>query len=389
MRFLKKYFFRSDWVIYSLVLLLLFNHVGNYWSATIFSKWSIFLMGASIVFSYHICKRIGLIFFPLLSYLLLSGIYTSFHPLNHLTQVGSILFRQGLERDGAYTLFCVLLGSLFLASFRKEWVRPIEKSLIFTCLLSLFYTFYKWKCVPFERGAFFSGNASMHACLIAGLFPFVLQSIDDFFISPRKWQILATGVALVAIVMTDSRVGVGLLAVSLTSYWLVLYRFSWPLLVSCISGSTFIFLVGKYFSVKNYLDSGGRYIKWIQVYDWWSTHASNYFGWGLGGTFHWGSYVNMLHANPGEQISVFMWMHNDWLQTLFDLGWVGLFFTCLSYLYLLIKCRKNAAIFSSLLSFGAMGLFNYPLRLPIHATAILCIIGLGLTLKERRITHGN
>lgn len=75
------------------------------------------------------------------------------------------------------------------------------------------------------------------------------------------------------------------------------------------------------------------------------------------GTFYWiGPTLQRFHGD------LFMHMHNDWLQCLFEAGIIGLSLMVVFYCRLLWRARDSARTFIALVGVGAFGLTYYPLH---------------------------
>ncbi len=79
----------------------------------------------------------------------------------------------------------------------------------------------------------------------------------------------------------------------------------------------------------------------------------------------------------------FAWAHNDWLEFLFDYGFVGLSFALAVYFFLLYRSRSDTKIFSALLGFGVCMFFYSPLRV-ITGQIIFATIILEFYMMARR-----
>lgn len=132
------------------------------------------------------------------------------------------------------------------------------------------------------------------------------------------------------------------------------------------------------------LDSSGRYTVWRDSFKFWLNqgdslnppHIPPFFGSGIGSFFMYGPTIQLqdtLKAG-GNSREIFIWMHNDWAQILFETGYIGLLLTLLVFGVALFKSRKIPVIFSSLLTLGCLGFIQMPLRHFSFASLCLFLI---------------
>ncbi len=114
--------------------------------------------------------------------------------------------------------------------------------------------------------------------------------------------------------------------------------------------------------------SAGRVDAWFRFMYWWRDHASWLFGTGTG-TFQW-----IGPAIDGLEGKLFLQMHNDWLQVLFEGGVIGFALVFMAYVYLLVKANGRPKLFASLIGYGAFALTYHPLRFPLSALLLCCLV---------------
>lgn len=69
-----------------------------------------------------------------------------------------------------------------------------------------------------------------------------------------------------------------------------------------------------------------------------------------------------------------MQLHNDWLQILFELGFVGLVLSMGVFLGLLWRARRHPEVFALVCGLGVMGLGYHPLRHIVTQVLVVCVI---------------
>lgn len=117
-----------------------------------------------------------------------------------------------------------------------------------------------------------------------------------------------------------------------------------------------------------------RVLMWAHYFDWWLEKINPWIGTGIGG-FEWIG----LFLPSGFHNYKFYLMHNDWLQTLFETGVIGLTALIVLYAYTLTKL-KTLASQSAWLAIGATMFFYYPM----HAF-VMQVYGLMLMSEAHRV----
>lgn len=234
---------------------------------------------------------------------------------------------------------------------------------------------------------FFLNNAAADACLVAVLFPIVLRRLL-LRESLRPWArrglnscFMALPIAAVAV--SGSSTGLVALTLGVTVYGLIrsrsLYAIFGAIPCALLAGAGLYF-----FSPDIPFADSGRVKVWrdsfaffsrtmdpgaIELYRsnvdprvlWYlDLEASQAFGFGSGSYLHLSTGIQL--ANGQFAGSIFPFMHNDWLEILFNEGYVGLFLALLAGLHALLRALDRPEIFAALLTYGAIMLVQFPLR---------------------------
>lgn len=224
------------------------------------------------------------------------------------------------------------------------------------CAVGAAYVLYQFAvhtdhCAAPNSCGGFTGNESMHAGMLCVTLPFVIK-----YFARRIAQIV-TFMVVLTIFITKSRVGVGLLSAEV-ALWLVFSGRRRLLL-----GSLLPLAVGYLLLPKSLLETNGRWFTWKYAMRHWANNSDFYpFGTGLG-SFH-PIFLNIQNYFEGVAYSHWRWLHNDWLQTLFELGAVGLVLSLIVYLDALWRSRRDKFILTSLTLLGILMTMNYPLHSP-------------------------
>lgn len=125
---------------------------------------------------------------------------------------------------------------------------------------------------------------------------------------------------------------------------------------------------------ENFLNSNGRFEIWKLFMSWFSEHANIWLGTGTG-TFQW-----IGPAIQGTQKNLFLFMHNEYLQALFEQGIIGVFLFSMVLVSSLLKARQSTWLFVSLAGVCVAMLTQFPFR--YFTTQLLILVFLRLVQIE-------
>lgn len=208
------------------------------------------------------------------------------------------------------------------------------------------------------EGVGFSGflnYAGMNGVLLCLSIPFLLKK--------NLKAITALLLVAIAIILSKSSIPYGVAAIVVGSYYLCKHQFAKKMLI-CLS--LIPMFVGLLVEKATLFDSSYRFQAYKTFMGVWWRNAGHWFGTGLG-TFP--IIERPIQINTGFMVgpqTVFYWptLHSDWLQIVFETGFVGLALALLLYgesLWRLYK-KQNAQVFSMLCGIGASAIFDFPLR---------------------------
>lgn len=215
------------------------------------------------------------------------------------------------------------------------------------------------------------GNASLNGTMLAMILPFAVPVRMH-----RAWQIVPSVVICGAALVTEGVVPtMTILSCVVTMVW------GWRGIVVAMSSAVIALLAVP-------LNDNGRWHVQGMAWSWFRGRASNWFGEGPGSYAVYAPWIERYYA-PSD--SVFIWLHNDWLQILIEWGALGLLVAVGVYAYAWARAgrdRRHQA-FLAALAVGMLG--NYPWRHPL--TALVCLSGLAVVCLHRgdlrRDKHGN
>lgn len=300
--------------------------------------------------------------------------YEIFHPTNRLA-----LRLSGAE-DAALFL---LLVSCFVFC-RLAWVRVVASALVvcsFINALIIWVGFFEGY-EAYWRIGFMANNGSMDACLIATLFPFLSYRRHNWKTPwPLAWLMVPVG----AILLTQSSMGIATLAVAvsamLVAEWYQGMSHRQMYAPPVIGGFLAICSALFYVSWNEWVDTTARSLIWKASMRFWEANANHWFGMGQGTAT-----VLLPIIQKGEGVpfyhGVFVWMHSDFLQLLFEQGVVGLSLGILAALHALWRSFKSPHVFGAVAAFVFSCVANLPAHWPITALVGLTVVTLAFREKE-------
>lgn len=254
-------------------------------------------------------------------------------------------------------------------------------------LLRFFFGYFMFSClyIIYNRiflgvGAFNStgllGNASMVSCTLAVLLPLVFENLRRNFIN-GKLTCIIYGIFWIAIFCSGSSLGIGLAALS-TSGLMVIHAKTKIFAIIGIYGLAgaigYVLLGGSLFH------SSSRDIIYELSMKWWDQNANVWVGLGPGTTTILLPYIQKI--NDWSESYLYIYMHSDWLQILFEHGVLGLISALGLFFYLIHRSRHNPYLTLSIVTYGIFMICNFPMRLPLTALLGAVLVGIIPTESE-------
>lgn len=213
-----------------------------------------------------------------------------------------------------------------------------------------------WGCGMFNVGSMDAG------VIAAGLPMFLMEDVNK--------KILWVGfcICAIAILASTSATGAIVALIALTAFYS-----RKKLLYGVIAGLS---IFGVSFAIQGHelFNLSGRVAGWQSYMDWWAREAPHLTGPGIS-TFE-GIAPYLL--NKGQEI--FLYMHNDWLQILFDGGIIGFVLALAFTIQILYKARHSPALFACILGFMACMAPYAPLHFGFGQIFACSLIGFTVSL---------
>lgn len=250
---------------------------------------------------------------------------------------------------------------LFSKSMRYKVLNGIALVAVVSSVIMIYRRF-------FSLGTFsFMNNSAADASIMAVLIPIICFR-RSLWVHIDPWL---TGLCFVlpvtAILISGSSTGVVALGIMLAA-WLVsskkLKNVQGPHLIFLILVLSSLIALAIYFMGHKFLEDSGRFFTWKVSMEFWVAKANHIFG-SAGGTY--------LTLGPAVQQAAyikngvtafpqFFFMHNEYLQILFEQGAIGLTLIVAVAGTALYKARKLPWLFTSLSTYCFIALTQFPLR---------------------------
>ena len=326
-----------------------------------------------------VAKRTSWFFFPVYLYSLISGLTLFGSTFGPYIDFPSGMMRIAIEKNSAYTFIALLLSGLVLAFLPRSFKRVVPEIMVLTLLTGSAWTWLSLDRVPYERGTL-SGNASMHGCLLAGLLPYLFYCVRSI-----RLRVVFCAFVVGAIALLQAVVPIVVLAATLVAYLIShrRIRLKWITLTGAI-GLLACMIIPLFYNLDLLgVPDSGRFKVWFNVMRWWKSESSVWLGAGLGSGRSLFPYIQSVTQTTVTEF--FLWLHSDWLQSLFELGLIGMSFALVAYFYVVLRAYGRPHLFATLISLSTTALFNYPLRLPLHVAVL--VLTVWLILQARSEDH--
>lgn len=168
-------------------------------------------------------------------------------------------------------------------------------------------------------------NPAIDATLIAIILPSMFHKYKWFLVLP-----------IISIIISKSNTGLMLLGFQILCYLWATQRINRTLMIEvicCFGGVTGLY---KLFMGWKFLDDSGRYVIWRWAWEYFLNSKQYLFGLGSG-TFQ---LLGPTMQKEHNHIAYFIWMHNEFLQVLFEQGIIGLSISLIAFGFMWKTAQK-------------------------------------------------
>lgn len=281
--------------------------------------------------------------------------------------------QQGLRLSAAYSLFYILLPPLTLWTMQRANRRAIEWlfwALTWAAVLTALGCFQHSYATVVDQGVYFLHNPSI-ACTFIAIIAVALRGplvlLWLLFIPAMIWSQALTPL-IVFVVGTTVRVA--------STHWRRSRSTGRFITLSVFLGG----LAGWGLWVGRWkLSNGhGRYAIWQLARDWIDFQPNAFvdlFGAGAGSVPIMMPIIQLGHGYPATSNNFYFYLHNDWLQILFEQGYVGLGLAAWLFYDAFERTSTRPATRGMLVAYCVAMCTNFPMRVPMLALLGITILG--------------
>jgi len=339
--------------------------------------WMMYL-GITLWLTYYTSKRFTFIGAALLLVVFINATYTGYWPWGQYFVMGgkAVLFTRMV---GANTLafMAILLLPAFLLPTRI--LGDITKAFSILCLISstILIATQIFRLTDHPMGIL--GQHSVDSAFIACMFPFVFHY---FYKGLRSFTSILIFLPITATLLADSTTGFMAIGVSL-----IAYNFAWR--PSLKSFPAFAIIAGLLTLTAGYLVEGSqmfnstyRFEVWKIVMDYFYHDVNWFYGAGMGLFEVLGPSIQTKYNLT--DVGGFIFLHNDWLQILFELG-VGAFILCvLLFFESLYRSFERPYLFSAIATYGFVMLTQMPFRYGLWAAFGVLLLRISFDRRKNK-----
>lgn len=245
----------------------------------------------------------------------------------------------GIFTGEVVTIFQITLAFLFFITCPKSFIRPIIYFFIVVMTYDAFW-FYSNHMYGLLNATTF--DATIMACLLPWF----------FFGKLKKTYLWPCVIMLIFSIFGMKARTAGICLYTTMLLWSI-YQKKYPIMWSILALS----IVGFVWKgdVLLYSNPGGRLDMWSTYFNNWWQHANHWFGTGFG------SFQTFSIQMPMDG-QIYRSMHNDYLQILFESGYIGLFIFCLVTARIFWKAKETLLGITSITAYFVACQFYFPLH---------------------------
>lgn len=302
--------------------------------------------------------------FSLITYLtttivFVNGLVSAFFPQQMTTYLSDNALTSALpiiSLSSMSTLVVALLSFYFVMEMKLGSLVKLIRGLVYVAVLNAVLLIVHSFFMKAPFGLLMT--STMDGMFLGIIYPLIVLE----FMNKRILNFIVPLIVIIAIFLTTSSIGIGALCLSM--YLPSAKDKVWKFVA--IIPPLLLFTLAL-FLYPSLLSDSLRFINWKWSMTWWWENANIYTGTGLGSYKAITAYVQQVTGNMSGVTAntIYPFMHNDWLQCLFELGIVGFVLVLLSFLNVLYKLRSSPYIFATSLSYGVCAFLNFPVHNPI------------------------
>lgn len=316
----------------------------------------------SLSLGWMIYKRSNIVGGLLFFYLMLNSIHTYFLPHFNVPQMGPVVSAMVPTLAAMSMVWIIMLCVPFLIVPSNK-LKYVAKVFVFMAFVESLSIIFKLGIDQFKNSGFLL-NPAQDGAFVSCLLPLVFRSNKWY-----RWPL--TALMTLAIFLTKASTPlIGLSVFIALELWFSRYK------IFAIIGPVVVGLIGLMMQgyVQLTMPNGRWDYIWPLTLKYWWRNLDRLIGAGSGSFFIYGPTIELNHHGFGYTQPVYVWMHSEILQVLFEFGIIGFLLALGFYFSTLITSYKKQSHFSSLLIFGATSCFQMPLRQAVSAIFFIFLL---------------
>ncbi len=256
----------------------------------------------------------------------------------------------GLGTESILTVMTLLLFTCVLLFIESSQIRFMLTALVFIAIGNSLIMLYRYiSTSDFENAWWVVTNHSLDASFVALMAPVII-----LLKLSRKIKVALLMIVSSAVLASKSNTGACVL-ISFPIFYFLSSKDYKKLRLSLFVALLAVPVISSVYGSKLLHDTG-RFNAWILMMGFWKKNLSLLFGGGPGSYWVYSSAIQTGHFK-------FTWMHNDFLQQLFENGIIGLLSCVLLYTIALKRSFNRPYLFSMVVGYGIVSMTLYPSHL--------------------------
>ncbi len=285
-----------------------------------------------------------------------------------------------LESQSMIAYFILIMFGILPFILDQKYFKKIHIILFITAVVNSVLMIMKTIIFGMNHCYAMLSNSAVDASFISCMLP---VSIHMYYETKYKREAIGSlSIMIMAIILSKSSTGIASIGVVLSAYWIMKYGL---LALKRILPLGATIAIASHFYLKNeLLNPNGRFHIWELALKFFWKMTSHFIGAGVGTFFIWGPEIEKserahqllasgLNIDQSWQqvnkeivsgsFSMFTWLHNEFIQVLFEMGYIGLVSLLILYYFLIVKSwAKKSALFPMVISFGFISITQMSLR---------------------------
>lgn len=312
----------------------------------------------SAYLSYFLFKKVHLLIGVAYLYYSIIAIRLIMFPMKYWAgfEISSVVGFESLVIEAHFYLTVI---TMCFALMREETYRQIKRGFIYLAVIDALVIWVRFMegRLPF----FLFNNPAIDVTFIACVLPLIYEHAKRRLTPHLTWILMF--IVGAPCIFTKTSSGILGLGMGLSSYLWATNGFKRKHFMIGFYSAGLIAWFGWFLQGDELFNSSGRFGVWKMAMHYFWQSANIWLGTGAGTYQMYGPGLQIAQSiidKSMADIPGFFWMHNSWLQTMFETGVLGVFFAALIFIVSLFGLKRYPSLFSSLVTWGALAVIQMP-----------------------------